>query len=66
MGLPDLYPFVISDVTASKLGFVHGLIGKARPEQSGRSPEGLCAAKEAAAPALHETICNKTSDSGSI
>ena len=34
MGLPDLYPFVISDVTAGKLGFVHGLIGSGRPELS--------------------------------
>ncbi len=34
MGLPDLYPFVISDATAGKLGFVHRLIGIARPEQS--------------------------------
>ena len=34
MGLPDLYPFVISGVTAGKLGFVHGLIGSGRPEFS--------------------------------
>ena len=26
MGLPDLYPFVISDVTARKLAFVHELL----------------------------------------
>jgi hypothetical protein len=26
MGLPDLYPFVISDVVAGKLGFVHDLL----------------------------------------
>ncbi len=26
MGLPDLYPFVISDVTAQKLAFVHELL----------------------------------------
>ncbi|TIV66809.1 MAG: hypothetical protein E5V89_25345, partial [Mesorhizobium sp.] len=26
MGLPDLYPFVISDVTARKLAFVHQLL----------------------------------------
>ena len=26
MGLPDLYPFVISDVTAKKLAFVHELL----------------------------------------
>ena len=26
MGLPDLYPFVISDVVAGKLEFVHELI----------------------------------------
>ncbi|RWM22395.1 putative zinc-binding metallopeptidase [Mesorhizobium sp.] len=26
MGLPDLYPFVISDVTAQKLAFVHALL----------------------------------------
>lgn len=29
MGLPDLYPFVISGVTAHKLGFVHELISGA-------------------------------------
>jgi len=34
MGLPDLYPFVISDVTAGKLGFVHVLIGSGWPEMS--------------------------------
>jgi hypothetical protein len=34
MGLPDLYPFVISGVTADKLGFVHDVIGNARSEQS--------------------------------
>ena len=27
MGLPDLYPFVISPVVAEKLGFVHDLLG---------------------------------------
>ncbi len=27
MGLPDLYPFVISPVAAEKLGFVHELLG---------------------------------------
>jgi len=27
MGLPDLYPFVISPVVAEKLGFVHYLLG---------------------------------------
>ncbi|TIO52109.1 MAG: hypothetical protein E5Y00_28685, partial [Mesorhizobium sp.] len=26
MGLPDLYPFVISEVTAQKLAFVHQLL----------------------------------------
>ena len=26
MGLPDLYPFVISPVAAGKLGFVHELL----------------------------------------
>nr|WP_245517347.1 hypothetical protein [Mesorhizobium sp. M1C.F.Ca.ET.195.01.1.1] len=26
MGLPDLYPFVISDVAARKLAFVHDLL----------------------------------------
>ena len=26
MGLPDLYPFVISDITAQKLAFVHELL----------------------------------------
>jgi hypothetical protein len=34
MGLPDLYPFVISNAAAGKLGFVHGLIGSGKPEQS--------------------------------
>ncbi|MBL8584753.1 MAG: putative zinc-binding metallopeptidase [Rhizobiaceae bacterium] len=29
MGLPDLYPFVISEVTAGKLRFVHELLGGA-------------------------------------
>jgi hypothetical protein len=32
MGLPDLYPFVISDVAAEKLRFVHELLG----EQAGK------------------------------
>lgn len=31
MGLPDLYPFVISDITAAKLGFVHELLSKNGP-----------------------------------
>ncbi|TIL31904.1 MAG: hypothetical protein E5Y87_05545, partial [Mesorhizobium sp.] len=26
MGLPDLYPFVISELTAQKLAFVHELL----------------------------------------
>lgn len=30
MGLPDLYPFVISDPTAEKLRFVHGLLAEHR------------------------------------
>lgn len=30
MGLPDLYPFVISDVTAQKLAFVHDLLCQQR------------------------------------
>ncbi len=28
MGLPDLYPFVISPVAAEKLGFVHELLAR--------------------------------------
>ena len=28
MGLPDLYPFVISPVAAQKLGFVHELLAR--------------------------------------
>jgi hypothetical protein len=31
MGLPDLYPFVISPVAAQKLGFVHALITGSLP-----------------------------------
>ena len=34
MGLPDLYPFVISPVAAQKLGFVHELLGN--PAQAAR------------------------------
>lgn len=34
MGLPDLYPFVISDMTAEKLRFVHDLLA----EQTGHRP----------------------------
>ena len=30
MGLPDLYPFVISEVTAGKLRFVHDLLASHR------------------------------------
>ncbi|RUY99548.1 hypothetical protein EN958_29470, partial [Mesorhizobium sp. M7A.F.Ca.CA.002.15.1.1] len=33
MGLPDLYPFVISDVTARKLDFVHELLTDLPGEQ---------------------------------
>lgn len=45
MGLPDLYPFVISPVAAEKLGFVHELLGKSAAERM----------------APDETECNKTS-----
>jgi hypothetical protein len=34
MGLPDLYPFVISDVTARKLAFAHELL-TGLPKESG-------------------------------
>jgi hypothetical protein len=40
MGLPDLYPFVISDATAGKLAFVHELLGKAAPERSASAAPG--------------------------
>ena len=41
MGLPDLYPFVISDVTARKLDFVHALL-TGLPKETGtiREPAG--------------------------
>jgi hypothetical protein len=35
MGLPDLYPFVISPVAAEKLGFVHELLGGAAATKPG-------------------------------
>ena len=40
MGLPDLYPFVISDITAQKLAFVHELLTDL-PQEKGtiREPE---------------------------
>ena len=38
MGLPDLYPFVISDVTAQKLAFVHGLL-TGLPKETGTNRE---------------------------
>ncbi|TJX25650.1 MAG: hypothetical protein E5W21_32475, partial [Mesorhizobium sp.] len=34
MGLPDLYPFVISGVTAHKLAFVHNLLTEL-PKETG-------------------------------
>jgi hypothetical protein len=41
MGLPDLYPFVISEVTARKLAFVNDLLTRA-PKKPGtiREPAG--------------------------
>ncbi|ESX87677.1 MULTISPECIES: putative zinc-binding metallopeptidase [unclassified Mesorhizobium] len=38
MGLPDLYPFVISDVTAQKLSFVHELL-TGLPKETGTNRE---------------------------
>ena len=38
MGLPDLYPFVISDVTARKLAFVHELL-TGLPKETGINRE---------------------------
>jgi hypothetical protein len=38
MGLPDLYPFVISDVTAQKLAFVHELL-TGLPKENGTNRE---------------------------
>jgi hypothetical protein len=38
MGLPDLYPFVISDVTARKLAFVHDLL-TGLPKEAGTNRE---------------------------
>ena len=38
MGLPDLYPFVISDVTAQKLAFVHELL-TGLPKETGTNRE---------------------------
>ena len=36
MGLPDLYPFVISPVAAEKLGFVHELLARGAAAKAGR------------------------------
>jgi hypothetical protein len=38
MGLPDLYPFIISDVTARKLAFVHELL-TGLPKETGTNRE---------------------------
>ncbi|TIU89317.1 MAG: hypothetical protein E5W01_11970, partial [Mesorhizobium sp.] len=38
MGLPDLYPFVISEVTARKLAFVHELLADVKETGTKREP----------------------------
>jgi hypothetical protein len=43
MGLPDLYPFVLSAPVVKKLGFVHDLVRNARgagSDRTGPEPDG--------------------------